>query len=327
MHNNHGNGPVLLGTVALDVLHRGLVGENLEAVKIRWGGVVSNMACALGVLGAAPQFVSVSYEGEMQNAVADHLQRNSVRWRRLPVAAPLPLFHARLTRDGVSEEHFIGEEALEALTSELVTSHSAVFNSASAVVSCTDLPVETLGLLAEIAAERSIPYWLLAADTTQAVKLRSIEPFPSCIALNIGELSVWSNSGLSSLSDAVEALHALLPTQGRALLTLGSLGSLLITGGDPSVLYQPAPALGDGISAVGAGDVMFGSLLAARLLNVDWATALTLATSRTAAYLSSSAAATSPYFALRNSQDTPPGRTWHRNDEVAIPIQPSPDIG
>ncbi len=326
MYENRKDGPMLVGTVALDILHDGLVGDNLPAVTIRWGGVVSNMACALGVLDAEPQFVSVSYDGEMLAAVANHLRRNSVRWLRLPAAAPLPLFHARLTTSGVSAEHFIGEQSLEALTPKMLMSRVAAFNSASVIVSCTDLPVRSLSFLARMAAERSIPYWLLSADASQAVKLHQVEPLPSCIALNIGELSAWYGMKLSSLADAVEALQNLLPSQGRALLTLGSLGALLVTAGRSSAIYQPASPLDNGISAVGAGDVMFGSLLAARLVNVDWATALTEATSRTASYLSSPTSATRPYLALRNPRKTPPGRTWRNNDDMAIRFQPSPDI-
>ena len=317
---------MLVGTVVLDILHHGLMGEGLPPVRLRWGGVVSNMACALGILGLEPQFVSVTYEGEMDDAAACHLRANNVDWLRLPARAPMPLFHAELVGCDASAEHFIGEHALTALTPDIVESRVKIFDSACMIVSCTDLPVSTLSLLARLAAERSIPYWLLSAHMSEAAKLRYISPRPACISLNMAELCAWHGSRLILISDAINALHALLPPDGRALLTLGSQGALIVTAGDSSIIYQPAAVLSEDICSLGAGDVMFGSLLAAHLNQVDWPEALAQATARTAAYLSAPAATVRPYLLLRTPQKILSGRIWADADECNTGLQTYLDI-
>jgi sugar/nucleoside kinase (ribokinase family) len=326
MNSRPARRPMLVGTVVLDILHHGLMGEDLPPVRLRWGGVVSNMACALGALGFQPQFVSVAYEGEMDDAAASHLSVNDVDWFRLPVRAPMPLFHAKLVGCDASAEHFIGEHALTALTPDIFESHAEIFDSAGIIVSCTDLPVSTLSLLARMAAERSIPYWLLSAHMSEAAKLRYISPQPACISLNIAELAAWHGSGLMLFSDAIKALHTLLPPHGRALLTLGSQGALIVAAEDSPIIYQPAAMLSADISSLGAGDVMFGSLLAAHLAQVDWPEALAQATARTAAYLSAPVATVRPYLLLRAPQEIPSGRIWSDADECNTELQTSPDI-
>jgi ribokinase len=134
------NRPVFIGTVAVDVLHTGLAGDDLPTVSLRWGGVTSNMACAAGTLGADPLFVSVAYAGEFRWAVSNHLTTNAVTWLPLPVTTNLPFFYARTTPSGnVAEEMFIGEAALTALTPALLAPWQDIIINSSAVVTCTDV--------------------------------------------------------------------------------------------------------------------------------------------------------------------------------------------
>jgi sugar/nucleoside kinase (ribokinase family) len=302
--------PVLVGTVALDVLHRGLFGEGLPPAQLRWGGVVSNMACAMGVLGAHPRFLSVDYDGELSAAVAGHLRQNNVRWLRVPVRTPLPLFHAKVCEGGVEQEHFIGDPALEELTPAILQTQSSTFQRASVIVGCTDLPVDSLAWLGETASKCRIPFWVLSSDATQAPKLHDLEPRPSCVALNVGELVAWSGTPLTCVSEAVDILRSLLPSMGRALLTLGASGALLVSEEALGADYQAAPPLSSDTAAVGAGDVMFGCLLAARLGGFQWTSALTDATARTVGYLRGPSEATRPYLTLLSPMKTPHVQRW-----------------
>jgi sugar/nucleoside kinase (ribokinase family) len=321
--------PVLVGTVALDVLHAGLVGSNLPAVRLRWGGVISNMACAMGVLGAHPRFVSTDYYGEMREAIAGHLAGNGVHWEPLTSRAPIPLFHARGAGERVYAEHFIGPQAVQVLTPGALRRRPHVFDSASAIVSCTDLPMAGLSWLGRVAAGRRVPFWLLAADTTEAGKLRRIHPPPDCVGLNLAELTGWLGRPVSLLSEAVEALRRLLRPEGRAVLTLGAAGALLVSAEQRHaghVHHQPAPPMGAGSPTVGAGDVLFGCLLAARLAGAGWADALWTATARTAAYLATPHTATRPYLSLLSPRQTPKGRRL-THGELDSTLPPPADLG
>jgi sugar/nucleoside kinase (ribokinase family) len=268
------------------------------------------MACAIGVLGREPRFVSTRYEGELSGAVELHLKDNNVRWCRTPISTPLPLFHARLRSGGVTDEHFIGDQAIRALTPTTLNAQQALFRRTNAIITCTDLSADSLLWLRQEAAERKVPFWLLSSDTSQASKLRVIRPLPDCIALNLSELAVWHGTQLSSVSEAIEALRSLLPHQGRALLTLGSSGALLVSEETEGADYQPAPVLKRDTAAVGAGDVMFGCLLAARLAGVGWVEALRQATAQTAAYLDTDVSSHRPYHALLTPTADVPGRRW-----------------
>jgi ribokinase len=320
--------PVLLGTVALDVLRgASLCGGEPSTISIRWGGVMSNMACALGVLHASPILVSAAYEGEMHEAASGHLHGNCVTWVQLDIDVPMPLFQARLADGTVADEHFIGTDAFDVMTPAMLESRRGLLATASAISTCTDLPVETLVTLSELAAEVKIPYWVLVADVTGAVHLRDIEPKPSCVALNVSELGAWASAELGAPSDIADVLGELLPARCRALVTLGAAGSLLVTGGETAILYQPTARLPEGISSVGAGDVMFGSLLAARLGGDDWSAALAIATARTASYLGASPKDKRPYRLLRTPRDVPSGWSFSSDDSTNERIQAAFDLG
>jgi ribokinase len=307
---------VLVGAVSLDVLHRGLIGIDLPAVVTRWGGVVKNVACALGTLGARPVFVSADYEGELQPALARHLADYDVEWLPLPTQAPLSLFHARVLPDGdVSEEHFIGLDALRLLTPAALDRCRAVFRRANAIVSCTDVAENTLAWLANVADEHGVPFWLLSSDSLEVAKLRPGGNHADLVALNLAELAAWANAPLSRPADAVASARRLVEPMGRCLLTMGAKGALLVASDEADVERQAPPMLNDTV-AVGAGDVLFACLLRARLAGVGWREALREATGRTAAFLGGGGHPRHPYLRLHNVMRVPPSERWSEGGQT-----------
>ncbi|WP_229400836.1 carbohydrate kinase family protein [Micromonospora okii] len=290
--------PVLVGTVTLDLLHEGPIGAGRPPVVLRWGGVMGNTACALGMRGVDPVLVTVTYTGELAAAVSAHLAANRVRWAPLPVSLPLPLFHAELVDGSVKHKVFIGDEALSALTPAELEAGSAVPADASVVVAGTDAEEETLAWLADVAAARGLPFWLLSADPTEVGKLRPNGRGADLVALNLPELSGWAGRALTGRADIVAAARELAAPGGRCLVTLGAEGALLVRADDAEVTFQPAPPIEHPPLAVGAGDVLFGCLLAARLDGVDWATALERASILTGTFLRGVASDRFPYHAL-----------------------------
>lgn len=289
---------VLVGTIALDLIHNGLTGSDLSPVILRWGGVVGNMACAMGALGMRPSFVSADYTGEMRAAVAHHLARNGVAWERLDLRAPLPLFHARLGKGDITEEYFIGEDALRVITPDQLSRRKDLFTRAGAVASCTDLDIAALDWLAEIAVARDLPFWLLSSDPAEVGKLRLSGAQATCIALNLRELVTWAGRPLSTRQDLCAAARRLVHPAGRCLVTLGTAGALLVAGDEQPELFQPAPALDATAVTVGAGDIMFGCLLSGKLRGLTWPDAMADAIYRTHRYLRASSVDDQPYREL-----------------------------
>jgi len=300
--NDAAHTAVLVGTVALDVLHHGLTGTGLASVIIRWGGVVGNMACAMGALGMRPSFLSADYTGEMRAAVANHLALNGVLWERLDVRAPLPLFHAKLGKDDITEEHFIGDDALRVITPGRLAECTDLFTRTSAIVSCTDLDVTALDWLAETAAERGVPFWLLCSDPLEVGKLRLGRAQPTCIALNLRELAAWAGQPLLERRDTCVAARRLVRPAGCCLVTLGTAGALLVSGDDEPELFQPAPVVDQTAVTVGAGDILFGCLLSGRLRGLTWSAALADAVGRVGRYLYASVVDDWPYRNLALSR-------------------------
>jgi sugar/nucleoside kinase (ribokinase family) len=296
--------PVLVGTVTLDVLHEGPIGAGRAPVVLRWGGVMNNVACALGMRGADPALVTVTYTGELAPAVPAHLAANRVRWVPLPTRLPLPLFHAELVDGSVRHKVFIGDEALSALTPATLEADRAVLADAGLLVASTDAEEPTLAWLADTAAARGLPFWLISADPTEVGKLRPNGRGADLVALNLPELSGWAGRALTDRADIVDAARDLTVPGGRCLVTLGAEGALLVPHGHAEVLFQPAPPIGNPSVAVGAGDVLFACLLAARLDGADWATALHRASTLTGHFLRGVGSAEFPFHAL-DSHDLP----------------------
>jgi len=278
--------PVLIGSVALDVLHQGLVGGATAPVTLRWGGVVGNMACSLGVLGADPLLVSVTYSGELRWAVADHLAACGVDWLTLPATAPLPLFHARMTADGTpADEAFLGEDALTMLTPELLAPYQDMLAQASVVVTCTDVRPATLSWLRALTSTSQVPLWLLCSADSEAHKLDMDGSPADCVGMNFAELGRRTGTAVSSPPAVLEAVQQIVRPDGRCLVTMGQDGALLVDAASRTVYHQPAVKIEPDAMSVGAGDVLYGCLLAEHLAGVDWVPALRRATERTARYL------------------------------------------
>lgn len=304
--------PVLVGTVTLDVLHEGPIGAGRPPAVLRWGGVMTNAACAAGMRGADPALVTVTYTGELAPAVPAHLAANQVRWTPLPARSPLPLFHAELVDGSVRHKVFIGDEALSALTPTALEANRATLADASVLVAGTDAEEQTLAWLANHAAARDLPFWLLSADPTEVGKLRPYGRGADLVALNLPELSGWAGRTLTDRTDIVEAARDLAAPGGRCLVTLGAEGALLIPPGNAEALFQPAPPIENSSLAVGAGDVMFGCLLAARLDGAGWAAALRQASEFTTAFLLGVASTHFPFHVLGTREVVQPAAAGSR---------------
>lgn len=291
---------MLVGTVTLDFLHKGPLGRGEEPATVRWGGVTNNAACALGARGARPALVTVEYAGELGPAVSGHLSGNGVDWVRLSARAPLPVFHAELVEGSVAGKRFLGERALGLITPELLSQSRTLFQDAAVLAAGSDNHAPALAWLAGTARSLGVPFWLLSADPNEVDKLRPGGAGADLVALNQRELSLWAGRHLDGPDELVATARRLPGPGGHCLVTLGEAGSLLVPadGGEP--VHQPAASAGEEVLTVGAGDVLFGCLLAGRLAGLDWAPALKEATALTSRFLAVTDDAPHPYAALRS---------------------------
>ncbi|MFD9356346.1 carbohydrate kinase family protein [Streptomyces sp. NPDC060031] len=288
-----------MGTVTLDFLHEGPLGRGQDPAILRWGGVANNAACAMGARGARPALVTVEYSGEIGPAVGGHLAGNGVDWLRLPARAPLPVFHAELVEGSVADKRFYGERALGLITPALLDRSRGLFDDAAVLAAGTDAGAPALAWLADAARDRGVPFWLLSADPNEVSKLRPEGRGADLVALNRRELSLWAGRSLTGREDLVAAARQLPAPGGRCLVTLGEEGSLLVPADGSEVVCQPASSLTDEVITVGAGDVLFGCLLAGRLAGLDWAPALKEATGLTSRFLGGAGDDPVPYAVLR----------------------------
>uniref|UniRef100_A0AAU2K400 Carbohydrate kinase family protein n=1 Tax=Streptomyces sp. NBC_00049 TaxID=2903617 RepID=A0AAU2K400_9ACTN len=283
----------------MDFLHEGPLGRGKDPATLRWGGVSNNAACALGARGARPALVTVEYSGELGPAVRGHLAGNGVDWLRLPVRSPLPVFHAELVDGSVADKRFLGERALGLITPELLDRSRGLFDDAAVIAAGTDDEAPALAWLADTARDLGVPFWLLSADPNEVSKLRPEGRRADLVALNQRELSLWAGRPLTGRAEIVAAARQLPAPGGRCLVTLGEAGSLLVPADGSEVVEQPAASLAGEVITVGAGDVLFGCLLAGRLAGLDWAPALKEATGLTARFLGVSSEDPAPYDVLR----------------------------
>ncbi|GAB3951088.1 carbohydrate kinase family protein [Streptomyces sparsus] len=291
--------PILLGTVTLDFLHEGPLGHGRDPAVLRWGGVAHNAACALGARGAQPVLLTVEYSGELGAAVGAHLARNRVDWSRLPVRSNLPVFHAELVEGTVADKRFFEAQAQCQLTPSLLDRFRSVFEGAGVVVGGTDSEAPTLAWLADTARDLGVPYWLLSADPNTVAQLQPDGRRADLVALNRHELALWAGEELTERDEIVAAARRLPAPGGHCLVTLGESGSLLVPADGSEVVAQAAVADAGEVVTVGAGDVLFGCLLAGRLTGQDWAPALKLASELTIAFLAQDGDGASPYDVLR----------------------------
>ncbi|MFE2141234.1 PfkB family carbohydrate kinase [Streptomyces sp. NPDC059456] len=290
--------PVLVGTVTLDFLHEGPLGRGQDPATVRWGGVANNAACALAARGARPALATVAYTGELGPAVGGHLAGNGVEWLRLPERAPLPVFHAELVEGSVADKRFLGERALGLITPGLLDRSRGLFEDAGVLAAGTDAEEPGLAWLADAAAARGLPFWLLSADPNEVSKLRPLGRGADLVALNLRELSLWAGRPPRTREELVAAARRLPAPGGHCLVTLGADGALLVPADGSAPVHQPAVSLAGEVITVGAGDVLFGCLLAGRLAGLDWAPALAEATVLTSRFLGAPEDAAHPYEVL-----------------------------
>lgn len=297
---DEGKRPLLVGTVTLDYLHAGAIGQAVSPPILRWGGVVHNVACAMAARDGRPLLVTASYTGDIGEAVAYHLARRGIDWLPLPVHAPLPVFEAELVDGSVIDKHFVGPEALDLLSPDLLTTRSDLLDRASVVVAGTDAHSATLSWLSAAARRRGVPFWLLSADPTEVHKLVPASKPASFVSLNARELSLWAGAELMDHQAIVAAGRKLVAEGGRCLVTLGQRGSLLIPADGTEPIRQAAIAVNGGsVISVGAGDVLFACLLTGHLAGLDWRSALAEATALTSGFLAADGFRSSPYDSLR----------------------------
>ncbi len=290
--------PILLGTVTLDFLHEGPLGDGRDPAVLRWGGVAHNAACALGARGARPTFVTAEYAGELGAAVGGHLAHNRVGWLRLPVRSNLPVFHAQLVDGSVADKRFFAAQAQSLLSPALLDRFRGAFEDASVIVAGTDSEAGTLAWLADTAHALGVPFWLLSADPNTVAQLRPDGRSADLVALNRHELALWAEEELTGRDELVKAARRLPAPGGHCLVTLGELGSLLVPADGSEVVVQPAVAGPGEVVTVGAGDVLFGCLLAGRLAGLEWAPALKQASELTTGFLAAGGDGASPYDVL-----------------------------
>ncbi|MFF1465145.1 carbohydrate kinase family protein [Streptomyces sp. NPDC058330] len=288
-----------MGTVTLDFLHEGPLGRGHDPATVRWGGVANNAACALGARGARPALLTVEYAGQLGPAVAGHLAANAIDWLPLPARAPLPVFHAELVDGSVAGKRFFGERALGLITPDLLGRSHGLLDGAGAVAAGTDTEAPALAWLADTARERGMPFWLLSADPNEVSKLRPEGRRADLVALNQRELSLWAGRSLDDWDDVIAVARRLPAPGGRCLVTLGERGSLLIRADGADAVHQPPVPLADAVITVGAGDVLFGCLLAGRLAGLGWEASLKEATELTSLFLATPDDVPDPYRALR----------------------------
>jgi sugar/nucleoside kinase (ribokinase family) len=297
---DEGKRPLLFGTVTLDYLHAGAIGQAVSPPILRWGGVVHNVACAMAARDRRPLFVTASYTGDVGGAVARHLALRGIDWLPLPVHAPLPVFEAELVDGSVSDKHFVGADALDVLSPDLLTARSDLLDRASVVVAGTDARAATLGWLSTAAQDRGVPFWLLSADPTEVHKLIPAPVPATFVSLNARELSLWAGDELTDHHAITAAGRKLVVEGGRCLVTLGQGGSLLVCADGTETIRQAAIAVnGGGLISVGAGDVLFACLLTGRLAGLGWRSALAEATALTSGFLAADGLHSSPYDSLR----------------------------
>lgn len=300
---------VVVGTIALDVLHLWNEGRTAQQVQVALGGVCKHVACVLGNLGVAPRFVTTRFSGELGAPLTSVLHTNHVEWLPLPASASLSLFEGHLdAHDHVFDETFTDGESLELLTPASLQSHGA-FADARVIVSCTNLSAAALNELAQIANEVHASFWLLSSSTLEAPKIAQIKPPLDLVSLNVEELQWLVGYSLETVPQIATAALKSRPMADKYLVTLGSRGALFCQRGADYALFQPVEPL-TGHSPIGGGDVLFAGLLAAKVQDRTWDQALAFGATCARNYLLRDQKSATPYANL----------TWSTSD-VLPPIE------
>jgi len=297
---------VIVGTVSLDILHFWDSSHtNPTGIQVEIGGVCKHAACVLGTLGMTPYFVSARFAGEVGQLLANVFTDNQVIWEPLLEPAPFSLFEAQIdSTDQVFAESFVEGESLAILTPDMIRRQPAVL-SANVLVSCSNLSVAAMYELAAIAATKDIPFWLLTSSNQEVPRLRQLlqdlqtqREAIDLLSLNHEELELLVDYRLDTLPKIAAGASNISRSVGHCLVTLGSRGALLAESGLAYAYYQAVTPI-TGRSPVGGGDVLFASLLTARLQGQPWAEALTFASLCARRYLLRDRNSPMPYASVR----------------------------
>jgi len=214
------------------------------------------------------------------------------------------LFEGHLDVHGhVFDETFTEGESLELLTPAALQSHSALAD-ARVIISCTNLSVEALNELAQIANERDARFWLLSSSTLEAPKIAQIKPPLDLVGLNIEELQWLVGYSLETLPQIAAAALQSKPMADKYLVTLGSRGALFCQRGADHLLFQPVQPIG-GRSPVGGGDVLFAGLLAGKVRGQTWEEAFAFGAACAQKFLLRDPNNASPYTSLALHHELP----------------------
>jgi sugar/nucleoside kinase (ribokinase family) len=293
---------LVVGVISLDVIYH----ADSERVTIRFGGVSHNIAVTLAALDIQATFVSPSYTGEIGEAVPAHLARAGVDWRPLDAVAPLAHFSAEVGRDGSLGRHrFVDNDAFGPLTAAALGDSTLALPSACrAIVTCTDLSLDGLQALRDLARLRALQFWLVASDVTTAPKMLELRPLPDVVCLNSDELQRVSGA-LDESSSLARAAGGLVGGLGVAVVTLGEQGALMVDAANSTYWRQTQGASLTG-STLGAGDVLAAAMLAGRLHGLPWPKSLSDATARAEQFVAAGGAGTTLVEQLKPSCSSGP---------------------
>jgi len=289
--------PVVVGTVTLDVLRRGL-----DTADLRFGGVCNNVACALGALGMSPRFVTATFSGDLGELIPVHLERHGVEWHPLSTRAPLAYYEAVLDASGeVSAERFFDTGSLNAITAEALRMLSGVFVGAGAIVGCTDLADDAIQMLQGVATDLSIPFFLASTSIQEIEKIHRLKRPVDLLGMNLTELRALASGSFPTHASILQVVSAFSAKYDACLVTRGPDGASLWTGRPHQFIEQAALPVTTR-SVVGAGDVFFAGLVAAHLAGKPWQSAMAFGAAVVLAYLSHDASRL-PFLALRSLTD------------------------
>lgn len=269
--------PLLVGTVAVDVLKKRSDGNEIEEISLQLGGVCKRVACLIGESGLAPIFVSATFAGELASSVKITLADHGVSWRPIREQAGLAHYEAILDPNGQIEyELFTDNGSLAVLTPMQLVDHLREIDEVSAIVSCTDLDVQSIAALGRTASERKVHFWIVCSGTEDAAKLMAV-PAPCVIALNTTELEAVYGCHLHSEAEVCAAAKRLSRGTTVVSVTMGGAGAILYHPVERKAFLQRVPSV-SAESTVGAGDVLVGGLFVARQAGIRWEQSIRIAT-------------------------------------------------
>lgn len=277
------NRVVIIGGIAVDVICETRAALN-QTYRIGFGGVCKHAACALGVSGIRPRFLTVNYKSELAHSLSDCFKSNSVEWTTFPAYGSLSLFQAIIDTTGRIAHETFYKGGIDLITPELLRKHTSLIEDADVIVSCTDLSLESLNELRALASDIGAIFCVLCTSKKESSKISMVSDRPDFVSLNIEEMESLVGEKLESFVSIAELGSKLVSHNGIFLVTLGNKGAVLYHKELAQIYYQPVNPLACG-SIIGAGDVLFASLMAHHLRGNVWDEALRMATSYAQRYI------------------------------------------